>query len=106
MNKICYGCGCEIENARWNAVYCVPCRKKFYCKGIDSPRKASHQIVTIAIRGGILPKLNGSVKCVDCGKPADHYDHRDYMKPLDVSPVCRSCNSRRGPAINHSKPIS
>lgn len=36
--------------------------------------------------------------CVDCGKPAQAYDHRDYTKPLDVQPVCDGCNVRRGPA--------
>lgn len=37
--------------------------------------------------------------CADCGKRAQHYDHRDYNKPYDVDPVCRSCNVRRGKAI-------
>lgn len=40
--------------------------------------------------------------CVDCGKPAQCYDHRDYSKPLDVEPVCRSCNHKRGPAAPHT----
>ena len=38
-------------------------------------------------------------KCVDCGANATDYDHRDYNKPLDVEPVCRSCNIRRGNAV-------
>jgi hypothetical protein len=25
------------------------------------------------------------------------YEHRDYTKPLQVEPVCRSCNALRGP---------
>jgi hypothetical protein len=37
--------------------------------------------------------------CVDCGKTAHGYDHRDYRKPLDVVPICRSCNYKRGPAL-------
>ncbi len=37
-------------------------------------------------------------KCRDCGAQAEVYDHRDYSKPLDVEPVCRSCNAHRGPA--------
>lgn len=36
--------------------------------------------------------------CVDCGKRAECYDHRDYAKPFEVAPVCKSCNSRRGSA--------
>lgn len=40
--------------------------------------------------------------CSDCDKQAFCYDHRDYGRPLDVDPVCRSCNTRRGSA----KPIN
>lgn len=38
-------------------------------------------------------------KCVDCGRPADRWDHRDYRKPLEVEPVCRSCNWYRARAL-------
>lgn len=38
-------------------------------------------------------------KCADCGEPAYCYDHRDYRKPIDVQPVCRACNQRRGPGL-------
>lgn len=56
-------------------------------------------IVHNAVSLGILPKLDGSIPCVDCGKPATDYDHRDYNRPLDVDPTCHSCNLKRGPAI-------
>jgi hypothetical protein len=36
--------------------------------------------------------------CVDCGNPAEVYEHRDYGRPLDVEPVCRDCNRLRGSA--------
>ena len=52
-------------------------------------------MIAYAKMKGLLPMLDGSVPCVDCGKPAHSYDHRDYEKPLDVEPVCRSCNRRR-----------
>ena len=55
--------------------------------------------VSKAIGLGQLKRLDGSILCVDCGKPAAHYDHRDYKRPLEVEPVCRSCNRKRGPAI-------
>lgn len=55
-------------------------------------------LVYAAIQRGELAKLDGSVACVDCGKPADVYDHRDYAKPLEVQAVCKRCNRRRGPA--------
>jgi hypothetical protein len=62
---------------------------------IAAPARAA---VGKAIRDGKLPRLDGSVPCMDCGKPAKDYDHREYARPLDVEPVCRSCNLNRGPA--------
>lgn len=59
--------------------------------------RLAHYFVTTAIYHGDLPKLDGSVPCVDCAAPAVEYDHRDYRKPLDVDPVCRACNAARGP---------
>lgn len=57
----------------------------------------THGVVSRAIENGLLPRLDGSIACVDCGIRAAHYDHRDYARPLDVDPVCASCNVRRGP---------
>lgn len=59
---------------------------------------AAHKAVKEAITAGLLPKQK-DCKCVDCGKQAQCYDHRDYRKPLDVQPVCRGCNNRRGPGL-------
>jgi hypothetical protein len=59
----------------------------------------AHGMVVCAIRQGLLPKLDGTIACTDCGAPAKEYDHRDYGRPLDVQPVCRSCNKARGTAI-------
>ena len=56
--------------------------------------------VAKAVRLGLLPRLDGSVPCTDCGKPAKHYDHSDYRRPLDVQPVCSGCNKRRGPSVD------
>jgi hypothetical protein len=55
-------------------------------------------LVQRAIRRGEMPPAKALI-CVDCGKPALEYDHRDYSKPLEVEPVCSSCNHFRGPAI-------
>lgn len=49
-----------------------------------------------AVRRGELKPIRG-LSCVDCSKPAQVYDHRDYTRPLDVEPVCLSCNRKRGP---------
>lgn len=55
--------------------------------------------ISSAVKKNMLKKLSVEfVNCVDCGARARHYDHRDYNRPLDVSPVCVSCNLKRGPA--------
>jgi ribosomal protein L37AE/L43A len=60
-----------------------------------------------AVRGGDLENLkDGNVKCVDCGAVASVYDHRDYNKPLDVSPVCHGCNIRRGSIAEKLKEVT
>ena len=65
----------------------------------------AHVAVGKAVQAGLLPKLDGSIPCVDCGAPAVNYDHRDYLRPLDVHPVCRSCNWRRGRGLNWDAPV-
>ena len=59
--------------------------------------------VSSAVKRGEIPSIH-TQKCIDCGKPAKHYDHRDYDKPLDVEPVCMGCNDKRGRAAGtHDK---
>lgn len=56
-------------------------------------------IVRRMVLNGELKKLSESyIKCVDCESRARVYDHRDYTKPREVSPVCHSCNAVRGKA--------
>lgn len=70
------------------------------CRRIKAKlRQRTMVLVRRAIIDGHLPALDGSVQCVDCGKAARHYDHRNYNKPLAVEPTCRSCNWHRGPAL-------
>jgi|SRR6185312_2177944 len=61
-------------------------------------QRLAHRVVADAKRHGLLPILDGTIACVDCGAPAQEYDHRDYGKPLDVEPVCICCNRSRGTA--------
>lgn len=63
----------------------------------DPIKQVAHSKVAAAVLHGKLPPLDGSIPCVDCGKPATCYDHRDYRKPLKVDPVCGGCNTSRGP---------
>jgi len=71
------------------------------CKPADhytlKPAYLAHKAVAKARRAGLLddPREHS---CTDCGEAAIGYDHRDYSKPLEVEPVCRRCNSARGPA--------
>jgi hypothetical protein len=58
----------------------------------------AHEAIKNQIRSGAMRPAR-ECSCVDCGKPATDYDHRDYNKPLEVEPTCRSCNLLRGPAL-------
>ena len=73
-----------------------------YFRPLDAERYwqgKAHNTVKSAVRRGLLPDLmSGEYACVDCAGVAHEYDHRDYSRPLDVEPVCRSCNKRRGTA--------
>lgn len=58
----------------------------------------AHRLVGVAIFNGFIPPAS-QFFCVDCGEKAREYDHRDYNKPLDVEPVCSSCNQKRSHGI-------
>ncbi len=51
-----------------------------------------------AVRSGKLP--HPSTQQCSCGQQASQYDHRDYLKPLMVTAVCRPCNMRLGRGDN------
>lgn len=70
-----------------------------------TPQREAHYQVARAIRHGTLPRPS-DFSCADCSRQADRYDHRDYAKPLDVAPVCRRCNCRRGRALNGGRPLA
>ena len=93
--KKCIVCGDGITSVQ--AKYCPICKQ-----GIHRMHKNTSAKVRTAISNGKL-KHPSKLKCVDCGKKAECYDHRDYAKPLDVAPVCSPCNVRRGPAIGFGK---
>lgn len=64
----------------------------------EARRKVTHAVKK-AVKAGALRPVR-ELTCVDCGSPAFDYDHRRYMAPLDVEPTCRSCNLKRGPALD------
>lgn len=61
-------------------------------------------VLNAAVKVGLLPRVQTLV-CVDCGRQAQGYDHRDYSKPLEVDPVCMKCNKLRGPAVGARPPF-
>lgn len=71
-------------------------------KKLVSYRTASYEAANVVRgminRGELVSLSKVYVKCSDCPKRATVYDHRDYQKPKDVEPVCRSCNAVRGRA--------
>lgn len=95
--KPCKDCG--AENRVLNGGRCRLCSgaNQVYRKfGTGGPE--ARRLINKMIRKGLLqPAIEFA--CVDCGKPAQVWEHRDYNKPLDVVPVCKPCNAMRGEAI-------
>lgn len=102
VKKTCESCGGEFVRHRL-ARFCFPCCEKRArqsnrrsCR--ENPNELARRLVSTAIRLGVMRPAK-EFSCVDCGKPAAHYDHRDYNKPLDVDPVCLTCHGARGRGI-------
>lgn len=89
--KVCVRCAQKYLRYGGNTRYCHPCMLK-----VDRLRNAAHSLVACAVDFGLLRKASESA-CADCGGEATFYEHRDYFSPLDVVPICRSCNGKRGP---------
>lgn len=94
--RTCKHCGADISKRHWIAKQCLKCGLKVWGRITGANKAAS--MVNRAVKKGLLQPAK-QCTCVDCGKQAMDYDHRDYNKPLEVVPVCRSCNKKRGPAI-------
>lgn len=105
--KRCESCGTDISFRDVRAKFCFPCidkrQKRCTAKyNKFNPKHKRHQVAREITRNavalGFLPDPK-SLICVDCGKPAVCYDHRNYNHPLKVEPVCIICNSCRGKGI-------
>lgn len=93
--KACEQCSAPIKAPHYLKRFCNACK---FQRSHGGGKPQAHAAVTRAIKRGELPRAD-SMKCVDCGTQARDWDHRDYSKPLDVQPVCRSCNKKRGPGL-------
>jgi len=104
--RICK-CGADFTFRHRFAASCCKCESE---KNKDYAQRtgmtAACAAVARAIKAGNLTPAKEHL-CVDCGKQARDYDHRDYGRPLHVEPVCRSCNKLRGPGrpITNATPI-
>lgn len=73
-------------------IHCDVCRRRRF-----RVQKHAAKVLNQAIRDGKVKCAKGQ-DCVDCGKPARCLDHRNYLDPTNVEPVCYSCNFKRPPA--------
>jgi hypothetical protein len=91
--RICFACQNPFEvPQKWvRQHYCVPCAAEGWYARLDAANWVAR-----AIRSGVLMRAD-QFRCADCANWATAWEHRDYSKPLQVEPVCDSCNARRGP---------
>ena len=73
--------------------------KKHYLDIKNTNMYSAKKKVYVEVRSGRLPKAN-TLNCFRCGGKASVYDHRDYSKPLEVTPLCRRCNKLIGKGLN------
>lgn len=90
--KPCQSCSAPMEKA-WGAKYCFRC----FIAARHWIKRAQFAVQVARIKGDLPPAR--AYACVDCGRPAEVYDHRDYCEPLKVDPVCQRCNVHRGQAL-------
>lgn len=96
MTRLCQRCNvADISHTNRQRRYCIPCAHR---NNDDNGAQRAQNIVNRAVLAGALPHVSTQA-CADCAAPAHCYDHRDYNRPLDVEPVCRTCNRLRGAAV-------
>lgn len=79
----------SIHNKR----HCLICEELF-CHAIS----IAHRRIKHLIKEGRMETHLGRA-CVDCGAPAVFHDIRNYSKPEEGVPICKSCNTLRGSGI-------
>lgn len=89
---------CQKPNDTPRSVLCYDC----HSKASWWQALAYIQVARAIKRGELRPPYR--LRCVDCGRRAQCYDHRLYAAPLQVEPVCLSCNTRRGSALDFLRP--
>jgi hypothetical protein len=95
--KLCILCGQNRRDGQRPHCWTCGLTNHIYRKS-GTGQLDAHKAVLLAVKQGRMAPPTDFV-CVDCEKPAEAYEHRDYNHPLDVQPVCRVCNRKRGNAI-------
>jgi hypothetical protein len=97
ISSACPDCG-GVANGKLHTciIHCERCGHAASMRRNDLKNRAHRRVARAVSRGQLAHPT--TFKCTDCDIPAFCYDHRDYEKPLEVEPVCRGCNARRGPA--------
>lgn len=90
----CLSCARPLDRSLPRAQFCYECAEQ----RAREQQRAINRVRSAVERGEIPPARDR--ECVDCGEPAANYDHRDYLFPLMVEPVCARCNVARGPALD------
>lgn len=99
-----YGLQAYLRKCAWCGTECICgftgklCLKCSKAKAREASR--AHAAVSAMVIAGLVKKLPcDGINCVDCGKQATHWEHRDYRKPQEIEPICKSCNTKRGHAM-------
>lgn len=90
--SVCVDCGGNKADLHPLRQRCIPCDGNFSRQMLRANAVIGREVA----RGRLQPAR--TLQCVDCGRQALDWDHRDYSKPLEVEPTCRACNQKRGPA--------
>jgi len=62
----------------------------------NNEKRRAHIMTGNAIKYGLLKKQ----PCVRCGEARVEAHHEDYLKPLDVTWLCKPCHAKRHREIN------
>jgi hypothetical protein len=95
----CFECKTPVASNSWRHSYWCEAHEPDWSKRQKLTAPA-HKAVADAVRSKKIPPASALI-CVDCGKQAKCYDHRDYSKPMEIEPVCIKCNAIRGPGAPH-----
>lgn len=98
----CESCGRVIDIRRHDGKFSHFSSSKKHCYVCEDIFAAAisraHRQIRKFIAAGSMVSHEGK-SCADCGAPAVFYDIRNYSKPTEVVPICKSCNNLRGPGI-------